>query len=199
MRYSAEHKQETRTRVIAAAGRVFRQEGYGGAGIDALTKAAGVTNGAFYGHFKSKGEAFRTAVLTGLEELRQGIAALKASQPKGWLTTFVGYYLGYKRTCDLGESCALPSLSPDVMRADDETRSAYTAELKRLIEEVAVGLPEGEIPGQSKRRREDQAILLLAMLSGGVTLARAASDPALSKRIADVIAQAALTAIEPGN
>ncbi|MGO7323851.1 TetR/AcrR family transcriptional regulator [Rhizobium ruizarguesonis] len=199
MRYSAEHKQETRTRVIAAAGRVFRQEGYGGAGIDALTKAAGVTNGAFYGHFKSKGEAFRTAVLAGLEELRQGIAALKASQPKDWLTTFVGYYLGYKRTCDLGESCALPSLSPDVIRADDETRSAYTAELKRLIEEVAVGLPEGEIPGQSKRRREDQAILLLAMLSGGVTLARAASDPALSKRIADVIAQAALTAIEPGN
>ncbi|MFL5012395.1 MULTISPECIES: TetR/AcrR family transcriptional regulator [Rhizobium] len=199
MRYSAEHKQETRTRVIAAAGQVFRKEGYGGAGIDALTKAAGVTNGAFYGHFKSKGEAFRTAVLTGLEELRQGIAALKASEPKDWLTTFVGYYLGYKRTCDLGESCTLPSLSPDVMRADDETRSAYTAELKRLIDEVAVGLPEGEIPGQSKRRREDQAILLLAMLSGGVTLARAASDPALSKRIADVIAQAALTAIEPGN
>jgi AcrR family transcriptional regulator len=199
MRYSAEHKQETRTRVIAAAGQVFRKEGYGGAGIDALTKAAGVTNGAFYGHFKSKGEAFRTAVLTGLEELRQGIAALKARQPKAWLTTFVGYYLGFKRTCDLGESCALPSLSPDVMRADDETRSAYTAELKRLIEEVAVGLPEGEIPGQSETRREDQAILLLAMLSGGVTLARAASDPALSKRIADVIAQAALTAIEPGN
>ncbi|MGO6846851.1 TetR/AcrR family transcriptional regulator (plasmid) [Rhizobium ruizarguesonis] len=199
MRYSAEHKEETRTRVIAAAGRVFRQEGYGGAGIDALTKAAGVTNGAFYGHFKSKGEAFRTAVLAGLEELRQGIAALKASQPKDWLTTFVGYYLGYKRTCDLGESCALPSLSPDVMRADDDTRSAYTAELKRLIEEVAVGLPEGEIPGQSETRREDQAILLLAMLSGGVTLARAAFDPALSKRIADVIAQAALTAIEPGN
>ncbi|NKL00984.1 TetR family transcriptional regulator [Rhizobium leguminosarum bv. viciae] len=199
MRYSAEHKQETRTRVIAAAGQVFRKEGYGGAGIDALTKAAGVTNGAFYGHFKSKGEAFRTAVLTGLEDLRQGIAALKASQPKDWLTTFVGYYLGYKRTCDLGESCALPSLSPDVMRADHETRSAYTAELKRLIEEVAVGLPESEIPGQSKRRREDQAILLLAMLSGGVTLARAASDPALSKRIADVIAQAALTTIEPGN
>ncbi|UFW68761.1 TetR/AcrR family transcriptional regulator (plasmid) [Rhizobium laguerreae] len=199
MRYSAEHKQETRTRVIAAAGQVFRKEGYGGAGIDALTKAAGVTNGAFYGHFKSKGEAFRTAVLTGLEDLRQGIAALKASQPKDWLTTFVGYYLGYKRTCDLAESCALPSLSPDVMRADDETRSAYTAELKRLIEEVAVGLPESEIPGQSKRRREDQAILLLAMLSGGVTLARAASDPALSKRIADVIAQAVLTTIEPGN
>ncbi|ARO33024.1 TetR family transcriptional regulator protein (plasmid) [Rhizobium sp. NXC14] len=199
MRYSAEHKQETRMRVIAAAGQIFRKEGYGGAGIDALTKAAGVTNGAFYGHFKSKGEAFRTAVLAGLEELRQGIAALKANQPKDWLTTFVGYYLGYKRTCELDESCALPSLSPDVMRADDETRNAYTEEIKRLVEEVAAGLQEGAIQGQSDPRREDRAILLLAMLSGGVTLARAVSDPALSERIADVIAQAALTVMEPGN
>jgi AcrR family transcriptional regulator len=199
MRYSVEHKQETRTRVIAAAGQLFRKEGYGGAGIDALTKAAGVTNGAFYGHFKSKGEAFRTAVLAGLEELRQGISVLKASQPKDWLTTFVGYYLGYKRTCELGESCALPSLSPDVMRADDETRNAYTAELQHLIEEVAAGLPEHGLPGQSETRREDQAIVLLAMLSGGVTLARAVSDPALSERIANLIAQAALRAAEPGN
>ena len=197
MRYSAEHKLETRARVIAAAGQIFRKDGYGGAGIDALTKAAGVTNGAFYGHFKSKAEAFRTAVLEGLEELRHGIAALKTNQPKDWLPTFVSYYLGYKRTCDLGESCALPSLSPDVMRADDETRSAYTAEIKRLVEEVAAGLPEHKVEGRSETSREDQAILLLAMLSGGVTLARAVSDPALSERIADIIAQAALTAIKP--
>lgn len=192
MRYSAEHKQETRTRVIAAAGQVFRKEGYGGAGIDALTKAAGVTNGAFYGHFKSKGEAFRTAVVEGLEELRQGIATLKENQPKGWLKAFASFYLGYKRTCDLGDSCTLPSLSPDVMRADDETRRAYTAELKKLIADVAAGLPENEETDLTKTIQEDRAILLLAMLSGGVTLARAVSDPALSERIARVIEQAAL-------
>lgn len=199
MRYSIEHKQETRARVIAAAGQVFRREGYGGAGIDALTKAAGVTNGAFYGHFKSKGEAFRTAVLAGLEELRQAVAALKACEPKHWLKTFVGFYLGYKRTCDLGESCTLPSLSPDVMRADDETRSAYTVELKRLIEEVAAGLPADNARGPSDSRCEDQAILLLAMLSGGVTLARAVSDATLSERIASLVAQAALKVTEPEN
>lgn len=199
MRYSAEHKQETRTRVIAAAGQVFRKEGYGGAGIDALTKAAGVTNGAFYGHFKSKGEAFRTAVVEGLKELRQGIAALKESRQKDWLRTFAGYYLGYKRTCDLGDSCALPSLSPDVMRADDETRNAYTAELKQLIAAVAAGLSENEKANSTETAAEDRAILLLAMLSGGVTLARAVSDPALSDHIARVIEQAALTAGSPSN
>lgn len=199
MRYSAEHKQETRTRVVTAAGQVFRREGYGGAGIDALTKAAGVTNGAFYGHFKSKGEAFRTAVVEGLEELRQGISALKESQPKNWLKAFASYYLGYKRTCDLGDSCALPSLSPDVMRADDETRKVYTAELKKLIAAVAAGLPENRGANLTKTASEDQAILLLAMLSGGVTLARAVSDPALSERIAEIIEQAALTLGSPSN
>jgi AcrR family transcriptional regulator len=198
MRYSTEHKQETRARVVAAAGQVFREEGYGGASIDALTKAAGVTNGAFYGHFKSKSAAFRTAVLSGLEELRQGIAALKADRPRDWLKAFVDYYLGDKRTCKLGESCALPSLSADVMRADDETRGAYTKELKRVIEEVAAGLPESAAPGRADSSREDQAILLLAMLSGGVTLSRAVSDAALSERIAILVAQAALSGTPPG-
>lgn len=192
MRYSAEHKNQTRSKVVAAAGRVFRQEGYGGAGIDALTKAAGVTNGAFYGHFKSKSEAFRTAVVTGLEELRQGIKALRIEQPQGWLATFVGYYLGYKRTCELGESCALPSLSADVMRTDPETREAYTEELQQLIAEVAAGLPEDAAPGSPATSQEDRAILTLALLTGGVTLARAVSDPDLSERIAKLVTAEAI-------
>ncbi|MCO6187196.1 TetR/AcrR family transcriptional regulator [Rhizobium sp. L1K21] len=188
MRYSAEHKEQTRTRVILAAGQVFRKEGYGGAGIDALTKAAGVTNGAFYGHFKSKREAFRTAVVAGMEELRQGIAALKTEQPRDWLKSFVSYYLGYKRTCDLGESCALPALSADVMRADDETRRCYTEELERLTAEIASGLTnEG-----SQHSPEDRALLLLALLAGGATLARAVSDEALSERIAHLVTEQAM-------
>jgi TetR/AcrR family transcriptional repressor of nem operon len=188
MRYSVEHKNQTRSKVIAAAGQVFRKEGYGGAGIDALTKAAGVTNGAFYGHFRSKSEAFRTAVVAGLEELRQGIASLRNKQPQDWLETFVSYYLGYKRTCDLGESCALPSLSADVMRTDDETRRVYTEELEHLIAEIAAGLPKGTSLRSAGTPREDQAILLLALLTGGVTLARAVSDPVLSEKIATIVA-----------
>ncbi|EJC84249.1 transcriptional regulator [Rhizobium leguminosarum bv. trifolii WSM2297] len=192
MRYSAEHKKRTQAKVIAAAGQVFRKEGYGGAGIDALTKAAGVTNGAFYGHFRSKSEAFRIVVLAGLEELRLGISTLKAEQPQGWLKKFVNYYLGYKRTCSLGESCALPSLSGDVMRADNETRSAYTEELQHLIAEIAAGLPEDAPIDPQGDPRDDRAILLLALLTGGATLARAVSDPALSEKIARLVTTEAL-------
>ncbi|ACM35466.1 MULTISPECIES: TetR/AcrR family transcriptional regulator [Rhizobium/Agrobacterium group] len=188
MRYSTEHKEQTRAKVVLAAGQAFRKEGYGGAGIDALTKAAGVTNGAFYGHFKSKGEAFRAAVVAGMEELRQGIAALKLEQPRSWLKAFAGYYLGYKRTCELGESCALPTLSPDVMRADDETRRCYTEELWRLVTEIASGLEDDG----SQYSTEDRALLLLALFAGGATLGRAVSDEALSERIARLVTAEAL-------
>ncbi|MCP3726449.1 TetR/AcrR family transcriptional regulator [Paraburkholderia sp. CNPSo 3272] len=187
MRYTAEHKNETRKRIVDAASRLFRRDGYGGSGIDGLTKEAGVTNGAFYGHFKSKGEAFRTVVLAGMEQLRLAVADLKASHGKRWLKTFIRFYLGPKRTCDIGESCALPSFSPEMVRADGETREAYEAELRRLIEEVSAGLPDE--PGAS---RDDRAIALLAMLSGGVTLARAVPDPVLSKRIADAVERSAV-------
>jgi TetR/AcrR family transcriptional regulator, transcriptional repressor for nem operon len=146
-----------------------------------------VTNGAFYGHFKSKSEAFRTVVLAGMEQLRLAVADLKGSHGKRWLKTFVGFYLGPKRTCDIGESCALPSFSPEMVRADDETRDAYEAELLRLIEEVSAGLGD-----EARTDRDDKAIALLAMLSGGVTLARAVRDPALSKRIADAVERAAV-------
>ncbi|WP_419688445.1 TetR/AcrR family transcriptional regulator [Burkholderia theae] len=188
MRYSVEHKHETRARILEAASRLFRQEGYGGSGIGPLTKAAGVTNGAFYGHFKSKGEAFRSVVLDGLEQLRQGVATFKAEHGARWRRPFAAFYLGPRRTCELAESCALPSLSPEVMRADDDTRDAYEQALRQIVDEVASGL--GDPPD------DDRAIAYLALLSGGVTLARAVRDPVLAKRIADAVERYAVVIAE---
>jgi TetR/AcrR family transcriptional regulator, transcriptional repressor for nem operon len=186
MRYTAEHKIETRKRIVDAASRLFRREGYGGSGIDGLTKAAGVTNGAFYGHFRSKSEAFRAIVVEGLEQLQQAIAELKRGQGKRWTDAFIGIYLGPKRTCDIGESCALPSFSPEMVRADDETRTAYETHLRDLIETVSGGLGE-----TASAARDDRAIALLALLTGGVTLARAVPDRAFSDRIAQAVEHAA--------
>ena len=188
MRYSVEHKHETRARILDAASRLFRQEGYGGSGIGPLTKAAGVTNGAFYGHFKSKGEAFRSVVLSGLDQLRQGVAAFKAEHGARWRRPFVSFYLGPRRTCALGESCALPSLSPEVMRADDDTRDAYEQALRQIVDEVSSGLGD--------QADADRAIAFLALLSGGVTLARAVRDPALAERIADAVGRYAMVIAE---
>jgi TetR/AcrR family transcriptional regulator, transcriptional repressor for nem operon len=64
--------------------------------------------------------------------------------------------------------------------------------LRRIVAEVAAGLVDG-----SAAQRDDAAIALLALLSGGVTLARAVSDPALSARIAKAVGRAALVLTAP--
>ena len=53
-RYGPEHKVATRRRMIETAGRRIKSDGIDGSGIATLVADAGLTNGAFYGHFASK-------------------------------------------------------------------------------------------------------------------------------------------------
>lgn len=187
MRYGPDHKGAARTRILDAAGRGFRRLGFGGIGVDGLAKEAGVTSGAFYGHFPSKAEAFKAAAVEGLVHLREGVEALQASDGEGWFEKFVDFYMNVRRTCDLGESCALQSLTPEVARADRHTRAAYEAELVRVVEAVAVGLPKGTLAARRKT-----AWAVLSVLSGGVSIARSTADPRIGSQIAAGVKNAAL-------
>ena len=61
MRYSREHKAGTRRRIVAAAARLFAARGYEATSIDEVMQAAGLTRGAFYRHFASKGALYTEA------------------------------------------------------------------------------------------------------------------------------------------
>lgn len=91
MRYSLDHKKETKAKVTAAAGRAFRKHGHAGVGVDGLAKEAGVTSGAFYTHFASKDEAFEAAVVVGMEELLAGIRRFRAEHGEAWFGAFIGW------------------------------------------------------------------------------------------------------------
>jgi AcrR family transcriptional regulator len=181
----AEQKQESRARILASAGRGFRSRGYGGLGVDELAKQAGVTSGAFYAHFKSKTAAFREAVTAGMGDLRAGIGAMRDTGP-GWRERFVDFYLGDRRTCDLTESCALQSLTGEVARADDDVREAYGAALREVVDTAATGMASA-----TEVERRADAIALLALLAGGVSMARAVKDPAMSEEIVAAVRRAA--------
>jgi TetR/AcrR family transcriptional regulator, transcriptional repressor for nem operon len=188
-RYAPGHKQQAKARILAAIGRGFRKRGYGGIGVDGLAKEAEVTSGALYGHFASKEAAFKEAVVAGIDELRQGIEALRAEHGAKWVEAFVDFYLGHKRVCELGESCALQSLTPEVQRADSATKSAFEAEMSLVARAVADGLS-----GASAAGRLQRAWALLAVLSGGVTLARAVNDQTVANGIAAAVRKAAVEA-----
>lgn len=187
MRYKSGHKEEARARMVAAAGRGFRRQGFGGIGVDGLAKEAEVTSGAFYGHFSSKGEAFEAALVTGLEELRQGVEGLRAQHGVKWAVAFVDFYLGQKRVCELGSSCALQSLTSEVQRADVGIRTVFEAKIEGVVNAVADGLP-----GRIAKERRARAWALLSILSGGVTMARAVADKDVSAAIASACRAAAL-------
>lgn len=189
MRYPTEHKTESRLKLIDAASRGFKKRGFGGIGVDGLAKEAQVTSGAFYGHFGSKDDAFREALRAGLSELTATVERLQADCGNQWLETFVDFYTGSRRTCDLSESCALQSMTADVIRAAPDTRAMFEAELRKLTAAVADGLPKG-LPAE----KEGRALALLSILSGGVTMARAVNDPALSASIGQAVRMAALQA-----
>lgn len=186
MRYQQEHKQEARARMIEAAGRGFRRRGYGGIGVDGLAKEAGVTSGAFYGHFKSKEAAFRETLVAGLKDLEQTVRSLQREHGEAWLEIFVDVYLGPKRTCDLGSSCALQSLTPEVQRAEDALKVAFEAQVLDVVDAIVAGLG-GDVAG-----RQAKAWALMSTLTGAVTLARSVEDPAISAEIAAAARTAAL-------
>lgn len=185
MRYTHEHSEMTRKRILDAAGRQFRSKGYGGIGVDGLVKLAAVTSGAFYGHFRSKAEAFTAVVTAGLERLREGVERFRSQHENGWLAPFATYYLGPVHLRDVEGGCALPSLSVEVGRADDATRDVYETELIRVAEAIAGGLRKGPA--------REAAWPVLALLAGGVTLVRAVRDEKLAGEIAEAVLAAVLT------
>jgi TetR/AcrR family transcriptional regulator, transcriptional repressor for nem operon len=176
---------EGHARILASAGRGFRQHGFGGLGVDALAKGAGVTSGAFYAHFPSKAVAFREAVVAGLRDLRHGIAQVRAEAGRGWIAGFVEFYMTTRRLCPIEESCAVQSLTAEVERSGPETRAAFTTELRGILDAM------------SEDGSRDQAIAVLSLVVGGATLARAVDDPVLGDEIADAI-RAASRRIAPG-
>lgn len=56
MRRTKEESELTRTAILDAAERIFCEQGYAVATIDGVSRAAGVTRGAFYWHFKDKAD-----------------------------------------------------------------------------------------------------------------------------------------------
>ncbi len=178
MRYKPDQKEQTRKRLIEAAEQCFKEGGYGGIGVDGLAKKAGVTSGAFYGQFKSKEEAFGAAISSGLDVVKTGIEHLQREHGDAWWGEFIKFYMGQKRECDLTESCALQSLSPEVARSSETIRAVFEDELMKIFDAANKG------PANTGA---DTTWATLAMLVGGVTLARAVADPKLANDIAAAV------------
>jgi TetR/AcrR family transcriptional regulator, transcriptional repressor for nem operon len=191
MRYTPEHAEATRLRVLEVCGRQFREHGFGGIGVEGISREANVTSGAFYNHFGSKAGAFRAAVVAGVEHMRRGVEQFRRTCGTHWLAAFAQVYLSSAHRRDVAGGCALPSLSAEVARSDSLTRAAYEVELLKVAALIA-----GELPGNPGR---EAAWPILALLVGGVMLSRAVADEAVAQEIADATLNAVQTSELPAS
>ena len=111
-RYGKDHKRLARERIIEAAGRRFKSDGIDGSGVATLMKDAGLTNGAFYGHFDSKEDLVSTALG---EELRSQRAILGGLEPgRAGLEQFIRVYLSVEHRDDVGGGCPSAALLDEI-------------------------------------------------------------------------------------
>ena len=79
-----EYTEATRQALLAAGRDAFASEGYQAAGIEAISRAARVTRGAFYHHFEDKKALFDAVVVALQIEAAASIEARAKSQRKVW-------------------------------------------------------------------------------------------------------------------
>jgi AcrR family transcriptional regulator len=170
-RYAPDHKQATRERIVAAAGRRFKNSGVDGSGIAGVMADAGLTNGAFYAHFGSKDDLLAAVVSEQLAAQRDTIASLPDT-PEA-LAGFVDDYLSRAHRDAPADGCPSAALLLDVSRAAEPIRAAYAAGLEAIIDVVATRL---DPPDAAAAR--PKAVGLLALLVGALQLARALRDEA---------------------
>jgi AcrR family transcriptional regulator len=172
-RYDAEHKGETRRRIIDTAGRRLKQDGIDGSGIAALMSDAGLTNGAFYAHFTSKSDLVANVVA---DQLRAQRAVLSSLPPgRAALEEFVRDYLSPQHRDQPSTGCPSAALLDEIGRCDDAIRDSYAEGMQSIVDVVATHLSPRD-PSAERTR----ALGLFTILVASLQLARGVSDRELS-------------------
>ncbi len=180
MRYSAEHKKDTRERIVRAAARRFRSRGTEGAAIGDLMRDLQMTHGGFYRHFASKEDLLVAA----FGEDRNGISGRIASSveraPKGGeVKALIDAYLDIEHCDNAADGCPVAALATELARRPPRSRArvAFEKILKERTRRMAKYMP-----GATEEEREAKARMLMSGMAGTLTIARVLTDEAARRR-----------------
>jgi TetR/AcrR family transcriptional repressor of nem operon len=173
MRVSKEQAAKNRERILTAASRLIRERGISGAGVDALTEAAGMTHGSLYSQFGSKERL--------VEEALDCVIAAAALRMDGAATLgdYITNYLSGSHRDMPGRGCPFAALSCEIPRQSGAVRERFTNGLRAMVKRLTSRMDSA----LKKRQRDEEALATVASLVGALVLARAVNDPKLSDDI----------------
>lgn len=165
MRYPAEETAAKHERIVKEASRLFRERGFENVSVAEVMKAAGLTHGAFYAHFRSKEELQAAAIAYGQ---RVSLERLQRSNKKS-KGSYADRYLSTSHRDNPGDGCTMAALGSDVARSAPELKAAFEQGLEEILS------------AEGADRKE--AMFRAAAMIGGLVLARAVHDLVLSNEI----------------
>jgi len=177
MGYSQAQKAESRQRVLENASRQIRENGIEALGVADCMRRAGLTHGAFYGHFASRDALIVEALEYALTQSRARIAARDNDAGKRSetpLQSIAEAFLDERHVNDPGTGCALCALAGEARHANADVRALLTRYLNELTARVAKAALRGG---------EKSALGIVATIVGAITLARAVDDDELAKSV----------------
>jgi len=172
MRRSKADKAATHKEIVKIAAKRFREFGLEGIGVAEIMKEAGVAVGGFYKHFSSRDDL----VIEALAESFKYIDGLERGATD--LPQLLTEYLSEDHCQSPGSGCPLSGLAGDVRNASTGVRALYTQRLKQSLENNAAMLPSGD-----DVQRRARAIFFMSAGFGAIAIARAVSDPELSREV----------------
>jgi len=185
MGYSQAQKAESRQRVLDTAARQIREHGLEALGVADCMRSAGLTHGAFYGHFSSRDALILAALEQAMTRGQKRVmsrAAGAAEHSKTPFEAIVDAYLHPAHADNPGTGCALCALGGDAAHATADVKALYTTHLRRLADQLthaAVGGDESEDESGNKAL----GLGVAATIVGAITLARAVDDHELALSI----------------
>lgn len=176
MNAKAEQRERTHESILDSACRLVRERGIGGARVADVMKGAGLTVGGFYAHFTSKealvDEVFRRTAAAARDRFLDGIDQKPA---EARVEVLMKRYLSPAHRDASSAGCPMPAVVGEVATTAPE----HGEVLAEGVESLASAI-ESRLPKSSASARRTIALGVVALMYGGLTLARATRGTALS-------------------
>src|SRR5713101_3405400 len=174
-----ERKEISHQTILESAARLVRDKGISGARVADVMEGAGLTVGGFYAHFASKDELVDETLQRIGAELRDRLFARLEEKPEADRAEIIlKRYLSpaHREAETLG--CPLPSVVGEVGTTAPQHRDVLDGQ----VAAIAAGV-EKHLPAERVIPRRLLAIGFVALMYGGLSLARALRGTGLSDEV----------------
>jgi len=161
MRYTSNHKEQTRQNILRSASKLFAAKGFAAVSIDDIMRECQLTRGGFYSHFRSKSELYRHA-LELIDPIRENASSLES----------ILQSLLQEAESGAREDLPFAFLATDVACNDPQVRAAYAEALATLSTRIAA---------MTNSARTSAALSTTAMMIGAMVMAKTVDEDVRSK------------------